>query len=188
MKLKNIGLLTILCGLIMISLTSMRETTLRGQSGETGSAATGSPDSFVFQLELEGQGVVGEYTECFGLGSSNVVEEAVVQTEGGAMKKKTPGPLEWQNITLKRIGPSDGQVWSSWRKAIEDGKLEDGTRNGAIVMFKADSSEPLAKWNFMKGWPASLTIEGSAEVLTIVHDGLERVAPTDERRVEPGLR
>ena len=105
MRRKYIGVLTVICGLILILLTGVRETALRGQSALTGAPSTGDSDSFVFQLELEGQGVVGEYTECFGLGSSNVVEEAVVQTEGGAMKKKTPGPLEWQNIMTC---PTDG--------------------------------------------------------------------------------
>jgi hypothetical protein len=45
-------------------------------------------------------------------------------------------------------------------------------------MFKLGWAEPLAQWNFSKGWPASLTIEGSVQDLTIVHDGLQRVAPS----------
>jgi len=169
----------ILCGAVLISLVLVGDTRLRGQDGDTAALSTEPSDSFIFKLELEGQ-VVAEYTECFGLGSSNEIEETVVQTNAGRVKQKTPGVLEWHNITLKRLGPSSDQVWSLWREPVEDGKLNAAIQNGAIIMCKAASSEPLARWNFSHGWPASLTIEGSVEELIIVHDGLQRVPPNFE--------
>jgi hypothetical protein len=166
----------ILFCLALISATLFGGSKLRGQNSDV-EALSGEPsDSFVFALELGGQ-VLEEYTECFGLGSSNEVEESVIQTNAGAVKKKTPGALEWHNITLRRMGPGDGQVWQLWRKPVEDGKLNEAIQDGAIIMSRAGSSEALARWNFSHGWPASLTIEGSVEVLTIVHDGLQRVPP-----------
>jgi phage tail-like protein len=177
----------ILCAGVLISLTLVADSRLCGQNADIAALSAEPSDSFVFQLELGGQ-VVAEYTECFGLGSSNEIEEAVIQTNAGAVKQKTPGALEWHNITLKRIGPSSDQVWSSWRKAMEDGKPDEATRNGAIIMSKSGSSEPLARWNLTHAWPASLTIQGSAEELTIVHQGLERVGASSDGRRDPNLR
>ena len=168
--------LTILCSAVLISLTLVGDTRSRGQNGGIAALSAELSDSFVFQLELDGQGVVAEYSECFGLGSSNQIEEAVVQTNGGAIKQKTPGALEWHNITLRRKGSPDADVWA-WREAMEDGKIDDALRDGAIVMFKTGEREPVGRWNFSKGWLASLTIEGSVQELTIVHDGLQRVVP-----------
>jgi len=172
---------------VLISSVLVNDSRLCGQNGDIAVLSAEPSDSFIFQLELSGQ-VVAEYTECFGLGSSNEIEETVIRTSGGGIKQKTPGVLEWHNITLKRVGPSSGQVWSSWRKAVEDGKLNAAIQNGAIIMFKSGSSEPLARWEFTHAWPASLTIEGSAEVLTIVHEGIVRIVPSSDGRREPGLR
>ncbi len=89
------------------------------------------------------------------------------------VKEKAPGALEWPAITLRRSTPSDAQVWL-WRKALEDGKLDEAIRDGALVMLQAGYSEPIARWSFTRGWPARLTIEGTVEELVIVHEGLKR--------------
>jgi len=172
--------LMILCSSVLISLALVGDSRLRGQNANVVPLLTEPADSFIFRLELEGQDLVAEYCECFGLGSSNQVEEAVVQTNGGTLKQKTPGELEWHNVTLRRKGPSDPDVWL-WRKVIEDRKTDGAFRDGSIVMFRVGSPEALAQWNFSRGWPASLTIEGSVEELTIVHDGVQRVAPSSHR-------
>ena len=48
----------------------------------------------------------GVYDECHGLGSSNDIEESVIQTPDGAfLRQKTPGPLEWHvHEGLERAG------------------------------------------------------------------------------------
>lgn len=187
MKTTYLWPLIILCTIVLISVTLVDDTQSRGQNGNRAALSAEPSESFVFQLEFEGQGVVGQYAECFGLGSSNEIQETVVQTNTGAVKQKTPGPLEWHNITLRRNGPRDADVWA-WRRAVEYGKPEDAIRDGAIVMFKAGSPEPIARWNFTKGWPASLTIEGPIEELTIVHEGVERVAASGGGRSGPVQR
>jgi phage tail-like protein len=177
----------ILCSAIVISSALCGNKALRGEGADV-RALSGEPSgSFLFQLELGGQ-VVAEYTECFGLGSSNEIGTTVVQTKNGGVVQKTPGALEWHNITLKRIGPSSAQIWSSWRKAMEDGKFNEAIQDGAIVMSEAGSSEALARWKFTRAWPSSLTIEGSVEELTIVHEGLERVAPSGQGSTGPVQR
>jgi phage tail-like protein len=170
--------LVIFCGALLIFLSLLGDSRTRGQTNDTTPVSPEPSDSFVFQLELEGKGVVAEYTECFGLGSSNHIEESVVQTNGGAIKQKTPGALEWHNITLRRKGSPDADVWA-WREAMEGGKTDDAIRNGAIVMLRVGWPEALARWNFTQGWPASLIIKGSFQELTIVHNGLQRVVASN---------
>jgi phage tail-like protein len=127
-----------------------------------------------FSLDIGGQ-YAGTYDECRGLGSSNDVEEAVIETPGGVtVRQKTAGALEWHNITLKRSEPSGVTVWS-WRKAMEDGDVNDAIRDGAITLWRTGSlGEPLARWEFRNGWVAALSFDGSIEEMTIVHEGLER--------------
>ena len=173
MRHRYLWLLTIVCSIALIGLALVGNTRLWGQSVDVQSATLGDL-SYVFRLELGGV-AVADYSECFGLGSSNETEEGIVETTAGIMTKtKTPGVLEWHDITLKRTGPSDVAVWT-WRRAMEGGNRSQGVRDGAIVMYGAGSSQPLARWTFTKGWASSLTIEGSVEELTIVHEGLVRV-------------
>jgi len=176
MKRRYLWLLTIVCSVVLIGLALVGNSRLWGQSADVQSSAL-ADGNYVFRLELGGL-AVADYSECFGLGSSNETEESIVQTTAGIMtKKKTSGVLEWHDITLKRTGPSGTAVWS-WRRAMEDGNRGQATRDGSIVMYGAGSSQPLARWTFSKGWASSLTIEGSVEELTIVHEGLVLVGTT----------
>jgi len=166
--------LTILFSGTLVVAALVSDTRLCGQNADPTTVAAESSDSFVFRLEVDGE-KLAEYTECFGLGSRNEIEETLVETNTHGVKQKSPGSLEWPTITLRRAGPSEARIWS-WRKAVEDGNLDQATRDGAIIMLRAGSLEPLARWNFSNGWPASLTIEGWVEELAIVHDGVDRVA------------
>ena len=164
----------IIGSLTLISLALVGNVRVRAQNTLTGLLSDDAPGVFLFQLELEGQ-LVGEYTECTGLGSSNDVETSVVQTEDGLdVREKTPGALEWRTITLKRRGLSESNVWA-WRQGMEAGNLDSAIRDGAIRVLYRDSSERLARWEFKNGWPAGLTVSEQGEELVIVHEGLGRV-------------
>ncbi len=164
----------LIAAFVVFSLILVSSGRLRGQMAGTARSSVAEPNSYVFQLEV-GAVLVAEYTECSGLGSTNDIKESVVANDVGAtVIQKAPGDLRWPDITLKRKGLSDENVWS-WRKAMAQGD-PSGIEDGAITMFGARSTEPLARWEFRKGWAASLTVEGSTEVLIIVHEGLERVA------------
>jgi len=159
--------LVIVCSTVLIALALEGNGRLWGQDIDVAALLEESPGSFLFQLELAGQ-EAADYSECSGLGSGNELEENLVQTAAGIIaKQKTPGALEWHNIVLKRVGPSGVQVWG-WRKAMEDGRPTEAIRDGAIVMYQAGSSQPLARWEFNDGWAARLTLDGSVEELTIV--------------------
>jgi phage tail-like protein len=172
MKPKHLCLVGILCSVALIGWVWVGNGRLCGQ--EASVQASLADLSYVFRLELNGV-VMADYSDCSGLGSGSEVEETIVQTSTGVMaKKKTSGVLEWPNITLKRTGPSNTNVWA-WRKAMEDGNRTQAVREGAIVMYGAGSSQPLVRWEFTRAWAARLALEGSVEELTIVHEGLTRV-------------
>jgi len=162
-----------LCGAVLISLGLINDSRLCGQDADPVSDS----NSYIFSLKLGGT-PVAEYTECSGLGSSNaVMENAIVNDWGVAEIEKTPGLLEWHNITLKRAGLNGTEVWS-WREAMETGDANEAFRDGAIVMLSAGPpSQWLAEWTFQQGWAASLTFDGGVEKLIIVHNGLQRVTP-----------
>jgi phage tail-like protein len=165
--------LVIVCGAVLVWVVLQGNGRLWGQDIDMAALLEDSPGAFIFTLELTG-GKAADYSECSGLGSSNDVEETLVQTGTGVItQQKTPGALQWHNITLKRVGPSGAAVWS-WRKSMDDGKTTEAIRSGAIVLYQAGSSQPLARWDFARGWVASLSLDGSIETLTIVHDGLLR--------------
>jgi phage tail-like protein len=169
-----IGSLTLIC------LALVSNVRLRAQNTLTGLLSDDGPGVFLFQLELEGQ-LVGEYTECTGLGSSNDIETSVVQTEDGLdVQEKTPGALEWRTITLKRKGLSESNVWA-WRQRMEAGNLDDAIRDGAIHVLDAESLGIRARWEFKNGWPAGLTVSEQGEELVIVHEGLGRADESPTR-------
>ena len=141
---------------------------------------------YSFELKFGENNVVGIYDECHGLGSSNeIIEETVITDDGNSVIVTTPGPLRWHPIHLKRTGPSNGEVWSWWREAMDSNNTEAAFRDGTITMFSAFSTDPIARWTFRHGWAASLQINGNAEELIIVHEGLIRVNPTG---ISPGMR
>jgi hypothetical protein len=146
----------------LTSLALVGTSRLRGETTSTEPPVVEASDSFFFRLELE-HSDAGDYDECFGLGSSNEIVEDVPPTDAGIpVKHKTPGALEWHNITLRRNSPGDVRV-ASWRKALEDGDINSATLDGAIVLFKVGTTEPVARWEFRKGWLASLRFDGSME-------------------------
>ena len=95
-----------------------------------------------------GDGVVGAFRECTGLGSENeVVEYKASGEKGEYVIHKIPGRMKWNNITLKR-GITDAMDMWKWRKVVEEGKINDARKNGSIVMMN-QKGEEMARWNFI---------------------------------------
>lgn len=133
-----------------------------------------------FGVEFQGQ-VTGAFRECAGLGSENeVVEYKGSGEKGKQVTKKMPGRLKWNNITLKR-GMTDSMDMWKWRKLIEDGKIDEGRKNGSIVMYNLKGDE-IARWDFINAWPSKLSgpsanaqnNEVAIEDLEITHEGYTR--------------
>ncbi|MCA9924878.1 MAG: phage tail protein, partial [Anaerolineales bacterium] len=76
---------------------------------------------------------------------------------------------------------SNMDIWT-WRKMVEDGKVEDARADGSIVMYDQSLSE-VARWNFQSAWPVKVTgpsvkadsNEIGIEELTLAHEYIERV-------------
>lgn len=134
-----------------------------------------------FGVEFQNQ-VVGAFRECSGLGSENeVVEYKASGQKGEYVVKKVPGRMKWNNITLKR-GITDAMDMWDWRKLVEEGKIDDARKNGAIVMFN-QQGDSIARWEFINAWPSKLTgptanagnNEVAIEEMEITHEGYKRV-------------
>ena len=135
-----------------------------------------------FGVEFQNQ-VVGAFRECTGLGSENEVVEYKASSEKGQFViKKVPGNLKWNNITLKR-GITDSMDMWKWRGLVEQGKISEARKNGAITMYD-QHKEAIARWEFINAWPSKLTgptanagnNEVAIEELEITHEGYTRVS------------
>ena len=133
-----------------------------------------------FGVEFQGQ-VVGAFRECTGMGSENeVVEYKASGPKGEFVIHKVPGRMKWNNITLKRGITADMDLWK-WRKLVEQGKVDEARKNGAIIMYN-QKYEAIARWDFVRAWPSKLTgptanatnNEVGIEELEITHEGYER--------------
>jgi len=136
---------------------------------------------FHFAVDIQGQ-VAGYFTEVSGLGSEQeTIEHKVINEKGVEVVMKIPGRLKWENITLKRGITSNMDIWT-WRKMVEDGKVEEARADGSIVMYDQSLSE-VARWNFQSAWPVKVTgpsvkadsNEIGIEELTLAHEYIERV-------------
>jgi phage tail-like protein len=135
----------------------------------------------MFGIEFQGQ-VQGAFRECTGLGSENeVVEYKASGEKGEFVIQKVPGRMKWNNITLKRGITANLDMWK-WRKLVEQGKIAEARKNGAIVMYNHDLTKVIARWDFFNAWPSKLSgptanatnNEVGIEELEITHEGYER--------------
>lgn len=141
-------------------------------------------DSFVsswFAIEFQGQ-ITGAFRECSGLGSENsVVEDKSAGPDGRPIIKKIPGNLKWNDITLKQGITDDMDMWK-WRQLVEEGKIVEARKNGAIIMYSA-AGEEVARWEFINAWPSKISgpsvnatsNDVAVEELTLVHEGYKRI-------------
>jgi len=134
-----------------------------------------------FGVEIMGA-IAGAFQECTGLGSENEVVEYKASTEGGKfVLKYIPGRMKYNKITLKRGITAAMDLWT-WRKLVEDGKVDAARKNGSIKMFSTDGT-PVARWDIKNAWPSKLTgpaadAKSSAagiEEMEIVFEDYERV-------------
>lgn len=134
--------------------------------------------SFNFLVEIENI-AQASFSECNGLGSHT---EVIENREGGdnGTVRKLPGRTSFSDITLKWGLTSSTELWL-WRQQIVDGNVL--RKNGSIVIFDLANSIEVARWNFVRAWPAKwdgspLTAKGNdiaVDTLVLAHEGLTRV-------------
>jgi phage tail-like protein len=126
-----------------------------------------------FFVEIDGL-AQARFRECSELDA----EAERVAVADAPLFKRMPGALRWSGLTL-RSGVADGVALCSWRRQVEEGRVEQARRSGSIVLCDQDDRE-VSRWNFVAGWPLALVgarsqDETLIEELTICHEGLERV-------------
>jgi phage tail-like protein len=133
-------------------------------------------NNFNFLVEIDGI-TRAAFHECSGFDSTIDILE---HREGGenTTPRKLPGQTKYSNIVLKRGITDDRELYEWHRRAIR-GELE--RKNGSIVLLDRSGRE-VARWNFVRAWPAkwtgpSLSAEGNdvaIEQLDLAHEGVER--------------
>jgi phage tail-like protein len=133
--------------------------------------------NYNFLIELDGI-TRGAFRECSGL-NSNI--DVIEYREGGenTTVRKLPGMTKYDNITL-RWGVTDDTELYDWHRQIVNGQSD--RRTGSIVLLGRDGNE-VARWNFVRAWPAVYTgpelnaesTEVAIEALELAHEGVERV-------------
>jgi phage tail-like protein len=122
------------------------------------------------------------FRECSGIGSeSEVIEYKASTKDDYHTIQQIPGRLKWQKINLKRGLTDSMEAWT-WRRMVEDGKVETARANGTIIMVNQEGV-PVAQWDFFRSWPSKLSgptlnstsNEVAVEELEIVHERLIRV-------------
>jgi phage tail-like protein len=132
--------------------------------------------TFSFGIEASGQ-LVGYFTECTGMGSATEIillnSPADPHPE---FPEKYAGRLTIKNITCKRLITHDLTLWM-WRKQVEDRDMSLARRTGFITLLD-QSFNPIARWSFQNGWPASLFVpddEANSETLVLAVESIIRV-------------
>ena len=132
--------------------------------------------NFNFLVEIDGIARAG-FQEASGLDSAI---DVIDYREGGEniALRKLPGMTKFTNIVLKR-GVTDDLELYEWHQRAVRGEIE--RKNGSIVVL-SNSGQEVARWNFVRAWPAKWTgptfnAEGTdvaVETFELAHEGIER--------------
>jgi phage tail-like protein len=90
---------------------------------------------------------------------------------------------DYGTLTLESGTTDDSIELFEWRKAVENGKVEDARRSIAVVVLDEEGSTG-PRWEFKNAWPTNydapdLDATGgdvAIESIEIAHEGMERTA------------
>lgn len=98
-------------------------------------------------------------------------------------QRKLTGQTEYEDLTMVRGARKDDASLYDWRKAIEQGKMEEGRKDLAVVL-QDENGEEAIRWEFTNAWPKryepptlDATAEGggvATESVTVVFDEMQR--------------
>jgi len=98
-------------------------------------------------------------------------------------QRQIAGQTEYEDLTMVRGAKKDDASLYDWRKAIEQGKMEEGRKDLAVVL-QDENGEEAIRWEFTNAWPKrydpptlDATAEGggvATESVTIVFDEMQR--------------
>ena len=132
-----------------------------------------------FLVEIEGIVQAG-FTE---VTIPETSQEPIEYREGidAPTMRKIPGMVKYGNVILK-WGATDSMDLYTWRKEIEDGKIDNGRKNMSVIVLD-DLGQPITRWEFREAWPtkydaSDLKASGgeiAIDTLEIAHEGMKRV-------------
>jgi phage tail-like protein len=100
-------------------------------------------------------------------------------------QRKVIGRTEYEDLTMVRGATKGDTTLYDWRKNIDQGKLEEGRKEIAVVL-QDENGEEAIRWEFTKAWPRRYeppTLDATAtggdseiatESVTIVYDEMKR--------------
>lgn len=134
-----------------------------------------------YMFSIEGEGVTGYFTAIEGIGSEHTIVRHKIVTEAGKeMEIKSPGRLEWGDITLKRGLTTDMAFWG-WREQVINGDMNTARKNITITMYDRNY-QAIVYWHLDNAWPSkisgiSISAESNdfvVEEMVIAHEGMRR--------------
>lgn len=133
--------------------------------------------NYSFAMEIDGL-TIAQFKEVSGIGITvGVIENRANKAGGLPVLQKLPGSVKYEDIHLSRGKVSDLSFWS-WIKTVQEGKIDEARKDGAVVLFDLAHGE-VSRFNFYQGWPSKVEIgklsAGGDQVL------LESVVITIER-------
>lgn len=98
-------------------------------------------------------------------------------------QRKTMGQTKYEDLKMERGATKGDTTLYDWRKAIDQGKVEEGRKDLAVVL-QDENGEAAIRWEFTQAWPKrydpptlDATAEGggvATESVTIVYDEMKR--------------
>ena len=157
---------------------------MAGTGGPMGAGGVGSRTVPASQFFLDAPKVNVQiyFQSVSGIGSeTEVLQEKQARKGDYHSIRMEPGRLNWTPVVCKGGLTVDKDLWT-WRKMVEDGKVDEARTNCSIVALAADGQTEVARWNFINAWPSKISgpgfdsqqNAGAFEEMTLVHEGLTR--------------
>lgn len=132
--------------------------------------------AYNFKLVIQGV-TVGHFVECTGLGVR--IHAIRYQEGGGHIVHRIPGPVEYDDVTLRYGLTSTAELWNWFMTGVQ-GKVE--RRNVSILMLDPDDITEVLRWDLINAWPSewrgapldALAREVAIESMTLVYESLQR--------------
>jgi len=134
--------------------------------------------TYAYHVEIDSI-TVSQFKQVSGLAISvGVIEHRSNKLMGQPILKKLPGAVKFDDIVLSRGKVADQAFWT-WIKLVQDGKISEARKTGAIVLFDYAHGE-INRFNFDQGWPSKVEVgklEAGVdsvllETVTITHENL----------------
>src|SRR5215469_7268382 len=112
--------------------------------------------SYSFGVEIDGV-TIAQFKEISAFGISvGVIENRAQQVGGQPILQKLAGSVHYDDIHLSRGKVADPAFWS-WIKLVQDGKIDQARKDGAIILFDYAHGE-VTRFSFFAGWPNKVQI------------------------------